>query len=62
MTRKQFLWAASILNRNAPPVEATIDESKRWMSTCRELAELFKSTNVRFDKAAFLKACGINVW
>ena len=56
MTRKDFELIASTI-RNMPSHAASLRTARE--SCARAFADALGATNPRFDKARFLKACGV---
>jgi hypothetical protein len=58
MTRKDYVLLAEALASVRPSVHDT-RQSDVHMRDCRAVAEALARENERFDRARFLKACGI---
>lgn len=58
MTKKHF-EAIAVLLRSQKAQARTSDENVTVCVRAAQLADLFQSENPRFDRARFLKACGV---
>lgn len=59
MSRKHYELIASALAGRKP--EAGSAKWGQWAYDCMALADVFVRDNVRFDRARFLEACGLEV-
>ena len=59
MTRKDFELLAGVLNRLNADFNNCGDDSVSLALVAEELADALAGTNERFDRAKFLKACGV---
>lgn len=57
MSRKDFEAIAAILKDHIPVQGEAVDIT--YADTVTDLADYFKSQNVRFDRRQFLTACGL---
>ena len=60
MTRRHYEWLAATLAGVQPGTGADIAEQAQWLDTCDAFADALESSNPRFDRARFLKACGVD--
>jgi hypothetical protein len=63
MTRKDYIRFASLINSHECPMGYSVDMLNTW-NECREtfadrLANVLGNDNPKFDRAKFLKACGV---
>lgn len=58
MTKRHFEAVAHILNNEAA---FSLKAQPHLESVARRLADYFATDNSRFDRARFLKACGVEV-
>ena len=57
MTRKDFITVAQILNAANLPDVPEINQQTRILAL--SFCDVFQRDNPRFDRARFLKACGV---
>lgn len=55
MTRKDYILIADAINK--APVDASQDRQRNTVA--RSIADALATDNPRFDRARFLKACGL---
>jgi hypothetical protein len=58
MTRKDYILLPNALAR-AKPLELTPIAIRQHSYCCEEVADALAADNARFDRARFLKACGV---
>jgi hypothetical protein len=58
MTRKDFVLIAATL-RTVRPKEEDLSEREQWAGTVRAFADSLATTNARFNRERFCKACGV---
>jgi hypothetical protein len=64
MSRKDYIAIAAAIIRTDPPARQTMDDYERGyfdavLVTARNIADVMQADNPRFDRALFLKACGV---
>lgn len=58
MTRKDYILLAAALKSAQPP--GMQGEAVQHMVDCKRIADALATTNPRFDRLRFLKACGLD--
>jgi hypothetical protein len=58
MTKKDYELVARVL-RMQQPHESLKPQMVQWLGDVDALADEFEVTNTRFDRALFLRACGV---
>lgn len=58
MTRKDYVMLAAVMLDQKPTAETV--KYQAWENCCQAIAEALKDDNQCFDKARFLKACGVS--
>jgi hypothetical protein len=59
MTRKDYVLIATALNRARDHGSFNYEEKSQHEFDCHYVADALSQDNPRFDRARFLKACGV---
>jgi hypothetical protein len=59
MTRKDFELIASILESSKPSPKNGPEQLEQWQWTCECFGARLSCSNANFDRARFLRACGL---
>ena len=63
MTRKDFVRIAAMINGHECPMGSNLDrlggQNQSRIECAEKMADIFAADNARFDRAKFLKACGV---
>lgn len=60
MTKKDYVKIAAVLNETRPEKDTPILLAG-WRAITGHIADMLAADNPRFDRARFLKACGMEV-
>lgn len=60
MTRKDYVMLAAALHRALPDRFSEEPARVQFVTDCTNVATALANDNPRFDKARFLKACGVS--
>lgn len=58
MTRKDYIALAAVL-KSVQPHSILDEDRQQHLLDCRAVADVLGQDNPRFDRARFLKACGV---